>query len=144
MTTDSPRTRQPGARVLLGAGVAGLVVVALVVLVAALVHGGDAALAAAVGGGAAVVVFAFGTTVVHVVSAVSPAASLLVALMTYALQLAALALLVVAISDASFVRSDQARAWFAVGVIVATIGWMAAQIVRATRLRLPAYEAGAR
>lgn len=144
MTTDSPRTRQPGVRVLLAAGVVGLAVVVTTVLLAALAHGGDAALAAAVGGGAAVVVFAFGTTVVHVVSTVSPGASLLVALMTYALQLAALALLVVAISEAPFVRSDQARAWFAVGVIVATIGWMVAQIVWATRLRLPAYEAGAR
>lgn len=144
MTTESTRTARPGTRVLVGAGLASGAVVGVLVLAAALVHGSDAALAAAVGGGAAVAVFAFGTAVVHVVSSVSPSASLLVALMTYALQLAALALLVVSISDASFVRSDQARAWFAGGVILATIGWMSAQVLWATRLRLPAFEAGAR
>lgn len=151
MTTETrppgPATephRRPGLRVLLVAAAAGVLAVLLVAAFAAVTDGATAAVGAMVGGGAAVVVFAVGTTTVHLVSEVLPGASLLVALLTYALQLVALMALVAALAGTEVAASDAARTWFAVALITATFAWLAAQVWQATRARIPAYEAGAR
>lgn len=147
MTTESrpPRPhRHPGLRALLVAGTAGVLAVLLVTALAAVLDGTTAAVGALVGGGAAVVVFGVGTATVHLVSEVLPGASLLVALLTYTLQLVALMALVAALAGSEVASSDAGRTWFAVALITATFGWLGAQVWQATRARIPAYEAGAR
>ncbi len=69
-----------------------------------------------------------------------PSATVLVALVTYALQLVVLAAVAL-----SFVRNgvfDETldRRWFGGGVALATAAWMVAQIVAATRARIPVYD----
>ncbi len=86
------------------------------------------------------VVFALGISVVGLVARVMPSASLLVALMTYALQLLVLALCVVAIDQAGLTDDTLSRGWFAAAVIAVTLLWMLGQLVTATRQRIPAYD----
>ena len=68
---------------------AALLVGLLAVLTGALVGGSPAALGAAVGSGMVLVFFGFGALTVNAVASVSPAASLLVALLTYTLEVVA-------------------------------------------------------
>lgn len=140
MTTE----RQPGTpgtgSVLLGAATGSVLVVGLLGAVAAFARGSDAALGALLGGGLALLVFALGTAVVHVVSGVMPAASLLVALLTYTLQVALMLLVVVGLARSGLAGEELSREWFAGGVIAVTLAWLATQLWRATHLRLPAYD----
>ena len=81
-------------------------------------------------------------TVVSVVARMMPSASLLVALMTYALQLLVLAICVAAIERAGVGAEDLSRGWFATAVIVVTLLWVVGQLVAATRQRIPVYDLG--
>lgn len=152
MTTDATRgtsgaslgAHHPGLRVLVVASLAGLVVVASTTLVAGWWHGGDAAAAAGVGGGVALAVFGVGTLVVHLVSGLLPQMSLLVALLTYTLQLLVMALVVTGLADTSIADTATSRGWFVAAVIAVTLGWLITQVWQATRLRIPAFEGGAR
>ena len=69
-----------------------------------------------------------------------PRASLLVALLTYVLQLLVLAICIAAIDRAGIDQGTLARGWFAAGVIAVTLLWMAGQLVAATRQRIPAWD----
>ena len=89
------------------------------------------------GGVLTLVVFALGIAVVGAVARLVPAASLLVALMTYALQLLVLALGVVAIERAGVSEQTLSRGWFAAGVIAVTLLWLVGQVVAATRAADP-------
>jgi ATP synthase protein I len=86
------------------------------------------------------VVFALGIAVVSLVARLVPAASLMVALMTYALQLLVLALCITSIDRAGVGSETLARGWFAAGVIAVTLLWMVGQLVAATRQRIPVYD----
>lgn len=141
MTTEStPGTR---ARVspLLGAVAAGSVAVLVLVVAASLTDGRPAVVGAASGGVLTLVVFALGVAVVGAVARLLPAASLLVALLTYALQLLVLALVVAAIQRAGVGAETLSRGWFAAGVIAVTLLWLVGQVVAATRQRIPLYDA---
>jgi ATP synthase protein I len=87
------------------------------------------------------VVFALGVASVGAVARLLPAASLLVALLTYALQLLVLALVVAAIQRAGVEAETLSRGWFAAGVIAVTLLWLVAQVVAAMRQRIPLYDA---
>ena len=88
MTTETKQVRRdPGLGVLLAAAVGAVPVGMLVALTGALVDGRPAALGAPVGAGLALTVLVTGSFVVHVVAHLMPSASLLVALLTYGLQL---------------------------------------------------------
>lgn len=140
MTTASkpgPRTR---VTPLVGAVAAGAVAVLVLVVAASLTDGRPAVVGAAGGGLLTLVVFAFGIVVVGAVARLVPAASLMVALLTYALQLLVLALCIAAIDRAGVGPETLSRAWFAAGVIAVTMLWMAGQFVAATRQRIPVYE----
>ena len=67
------------------------------------------------------VVFALGLAAVGFVARLLPGASLLVALMTYALQLLVLAVVVTAIDRADTGADSLSRGWFAAAVIVVTL-----------------------
>src|SRR5688572_26601721 len=100
MTTESKTGPRTGLSPVLGALAAGTVAVLLLVLLGALVDGRPGAVGALAGGVLTLVVFALGLAAVGFVARLLPGASLLVALMTYALQLLVLALVVAAIDGA--------------------------------------------
>lgn len=142
MTTASTQDvpRDPGlrvlARTLAAATGAGLVLV-VTGLVAA---GSSGASGAAVGVGATLAVLAFGTLSVHVVSAAMPSASLLVALLTYLLQVLMLTVVLSALRTSEAWGSTLAPGWLAAGVITVTVAWTAGQVWHSSRVRIPVYD----
>jgi ATP synthase protein I len=141
MTTASQHTTpERGGRVLLGAAGAALAAGVAVVVLGAVVGGSPAAYGALAGTLLAVGVFAFGAGIVHVVSGLVPAASLLVALLTYTLQVVAMAVVFVVLGDSGLLEEALDRRWLAAAVITGTLAWLVAQVVLATRLRIPAYD----
>lgn len=141
MTTETNQvTRHQGSRVLLGATAGSLVAGLALTLVGALVAGSTAAFGALVGTALVVLVFAGGSFAVDEVARVLPAASLLVALLTYTLQVLAMGLAFAAISRSGALDDSLDRGWLAGAVIAGTAGWLVLQIVLATRVRIPVYE----
>lgn len=140
MTTESKQDPRRAATLLLGAVVATTLVLTVLTVAGALLATPATAVGIAVGGLAALLVLAAGTAVVHAVAGLAPAASLLVALLTYTLQLVVLALVVTALGRSGLAGDTVSREGFAVGVVAATLVWLTAQVWRATRLRLPAYD----
>jgi hypothetical protein len=141
MTTESKPGTRSRVSPLLGAVAAGAVAVLVLVVAAALTDGRPAVVGAASGGVLTLVVFALGVASVGAVARLLPAASLLVALLTYALQLLVLALVVAAIQRAGVGAETLSRGWFAAGVIAVTMLWLVGQVVAATRQRIPLYDA---
>lgn len=145
MTTESRAITSrsslvPGARVVVRAAALTGLAGALLVVVAAVVHGGEAAAAAAVGAGLVLLVVSFGTLSLHVVASAMPAMSLLVALVTYATQLAIVLLVFLAITRGEVFSSDQARGWLAASMVLATVVWTAAHLVLTARERAPYFD----
>ncbi len=140
MTTESKHDTHPGLSPLLGALGAGAAAVLVLVVVAVLGPGRAAVVGAATGGVLTLLVFALGIGFVSLVARLMPRASLLVALLTYVLQLLVLAVCIAAIDRAGVSEDTLARGWFAAGVILVTLLWMAGQIVAATRQRIPAWD----
>ena len=144
MTTDAPRTgqadRDSGASVLLGAGGAALVLGLAATLVGALVSGSEAALGALVGTLLVVGVLGFGSFVVNVVAGLMPAAALMVALLTYTLQVVLMGLVFAILSGSGLLDSTVDRGWLAGAVIGGTAIWLVSQVVLTTRRRIPVYE----
>ena len=145
MTTESRAITSrsslvPGARVVVRAAALTGLAGALLVVVAAAVHGGEAAAAAAVGAGLVLLVVSFGTLSLHVVASAMPAMSLLVALVTYATQLAIVLMVFLAITRGDVFSSDQARGWLAASMVLATVVWTAAHLVLTARERAPYFD----
>ncbi|HYF74243.1 MAG TPA: hypothetical protein VD864_15545 [Nocardioides sp.] len=141
MTTEtSPVTRHQGSRVLLGAAAGSLVAGLVLAVVGALVGGSSALTGALVGTALVVLVFAGGSLVVNEVARVLPAASLLVALLTYTLQVLAMALAFAALSRSGALDESLDRGWLAGAVIAGTAGWITLQVVLATRVRIAVYD----
>ncbi len=140
MTTESKQDTPGGGSVLLGAAAGALLLGAVAVVVGAFAGGSPAAYGALAGTLLVVGVFGFGSFVVNAVAGAMPAASLLVALLTYTLQVATMALALVALNRSGLLDDSLDRGWLAGAVIVGTLGWMVTQIVLATSLRLPAYD----
>ncbi len=135
MTTDT-RTHRVVTRAALVAAVAA----AGLVLVAALVSGRPAALGAAVGGVIAVGVFAFGSFAVEAVSRLMPSVSLLFAMLTYTFQVAAMALVFVALNTSGLLDDELDSGWVGGAIILGAFVWMGVQIALATTARIPAFE----
>lgn len=147
MTTESKQDTHPGASVLLGAAGAAFVAGLALALVAALVSNATAVRSVAVSTLMVVVVIGFGVFVLNTVASIMPSATVLVALVTYALQLVVLAAIVLALARNEMLDGTLDRRWFGGGVAVAALAWMVAQIVAHLRARIPVYdlpEAGAR
>lgn len=144
MTTDAPRTgqadRDSGASVLLGAGGAALALGLAATLVGALVSGSEAALGALVGTLLVVGVLGFGSFVVNVVAGLMPAAALMVAMLTYTLQVVLMGLVFAILSSSGLLDSTVDRGWLAGAVIGGTAIWLVSQVVLTTRRRIPVYE----
>ena len=147
MTTESKQDTRPGASLLLGAAGAAFV--------AGLRDGRgrvvgrrpDRVRSVAVSTLLVVVVIGFGVFALNTVASIMPSATVLVALVTYAVQLVVLAAVVLGFARNGMMDDTFDRRWFGGGVAVATLAWMVAQIVAALRARIPVYdlpEAGAR
>jgi len=133
-------TQTRNLRVLVVAGACVAVAVLVTALVGWLVGGSAAALGALVGGGAALGFFLLGSLTVTAAARVAPQASMLVALLTFVLQVAAVAWVFSAISRSGMLGDELSEGWLATGVVVAAVAWMVAQLYGATRARIPAYD----
>jgi ATP synthase protein I len=112
----------------------------LLVVVAAVVTGSAGAGGAAIGAAMVCGVFTFGGVVLGVVARVSPAASLLVALLTYALQVTAVGLVYVALRGGGLLGGQVDPRWLSAAVIACTLAWTTALVVSSTRTRQPTYD----
>lgn len=144
LTTDTatPRSGDPrvGPRPLVAAALGTAGVGTVLVVVAALAGGADAATGALVGSLMVVGVLAFGAFVVDLVARVAPTASLLVALVTYTLQVALMALLFLAVSRADVLDSDTERGWLGGAVIAGALVWSVVQLRASTTARVPVFD----
>ena len=140
MTTESMQDTRRGASPLLVASVAGAGAVVLLAVAGRLVDGAPGLTGALVGGVLTLAVFVLGIGLVNVAARVLPAASLMVALLTYTLQLLVLVLAVVVLDRTGLAGDELSRGWFAAGVIAVTVLWLLGQVVTATRQRIPAFE----
>lgn len=144
MTTESMlRSPFAGSRVLLVAALVAVLGGLLVTGVGTLLAGAAAARGALVGTLLAVAVLGFGALVVNAVAGVLPSAALLVALLTYTLQVLVMGLVFWAITSAAPSGSTDAaldQRWLGLAAIGATLGWMTGQISATVRQRIPAYD----
>lgn len=139
-TRPAPVARRGGAAVLAGAAVAVLAGGLLAAVVAALTSGAPAALGVAVGVGVVLAAFGLGAFVVDLVAGVLPAASLMVALLTYVLQVVVLWVVFSALDSSSLLDGTLDRTWLGVTVIVGCLVWITAQLLLAVTARIPAYD----
>lgn len=144
MTTDAPRRRRDPAATAIAGAVAGSLVASLVVVgLAGLLSDSAALYGAACGAFSTVAVMAFGAYVVHVVAKVMPSASLLLALMTYALQLVALTAFMSVVTGSGALGETLSGGWLVAGVSSAVLAWVIAQIWFSARARVLAYDLAA-
>lgn len=141
MTTESPLQppRTSAAPLLRPALAAGTVCLAIVVA-GALTEGSPAAAGAGVGAALVLGVFGAGALAVDLVARVLPSAALLVALLTYTLQVLAMALAFVALQRSGELGESLSREWLAGAVIGGTAAWLAVHVVTALRARIPAFD----
>ena len=112
----------------------------LTVATAALTAGSAAALGAGVGCVLVLGFFGVGASVVNLVASVSPTASLLVALLTYTLEVVCLGAVFVALRRSGALAGTVDAEWLGVVVIGATLLWLAAQTIAEVRSRQPIYD----
>lgn len=106
-----------------------------VTVTGALAAGSAEALSALAGAGVVLIVLVTGMLVVGLTARTMPGASLLVALLTYLLQVVVLALLAVRV-PATAVGEEIAPGWLAAGLIAATFAWMGGVMLATVRLPL--------
>lgn len=135
-------TRESGVTLLLEGAAVALVLGALAALLGWIVSGPAAGLGVVVGTCLVVLVCTAGGLVVHAVTRVAPAASLLVALLTYTLQLLVLLVVFVGLEGAGLLGSELDRTWLGGAVVGATLLWVMTQVAQALRARVPAYDLG--
>ena len=141
MTTETRSlTRDHGFRALVSAALGTVVIGLLVSLVAAFVGGSAAAWGALIGTALVVTVFGFGSFTVNAVASVLPTAALMVALLTYSLQVLVMALVFAGLSTSGLLDDTISRGWLAGTVIAGTFAWIAVQIAQATSRRIPIYD----
>lgn len=147
MTTATPRQqpamRVPGVRWALGVTVA----VGLSAVVLAAVLGGSEQVLGALAGTALVAVFfLFGMVNTALAAAFAPRTALLVAMLTYTVQVVGLGILLVALSRSEAAGESLDVRWLAGTVIVGALGWTVALVVDALRqpTEITSAEVGAR
>ena len=117
-----------------------VVAAAFVVALGTITAGSAAASGAAIGSALVLLFFGSGALVVNAIASVSPAASLLVALLTYALEVLALGAVFMALRRSGALAGTVDGDWVGVVVIAGTLVWLAAQIIAEVRSRQPIYD----
>ncbi|WP_110182584.1 hypothetical protein [Nocardioides solisilvae] len=141
MTTETMQDhRDPGLGVLLQAALAACALGLLVVAVAAAAGGREAALGAATGAGSVLTVLVLGSFVVHVVAHAMPSASLLVALLTYGLQLVVLTAVLTSFDRSGALGETLHPQWLVGGVVTVVVAWVCAQVWLGSRARVLLYD----
>jgi len=141
MTTESKQDRRTrGAAPLLGAAIGALAAGILVALAGLAIDGTPALLAGGGGVLLALVVMALGAFTVDLVARVMPAASLLVALLTYVLQLVLMTVALLGVERAGALDDRGHGLWLAGGVVAVVVVWGVAQLVLTTRRRIPVFD----
>jgi len=141
MTTESRRLPvSPGAVVLRRATLALVAAVAVLVLVAAVLGADGATSTVLTVGLVTAFVLAFGSWSVHVVSALMPSASLLVALMTYLLQVVLLTAFLAVLRTSDEWGTEVRPNWLFATVATLVAVWTVAQVVLSARARIPLYD----
>ncbi len=115
-------------------------VAVLLAVAGALVVGAPAVAGVGVGTAMVVVFFGLGTLVVNAVAAVSPSASLLVALLTYTLEVVLVAVVFSALNASGALGTTVDATWAGMSVVVATVAWLLVHLVTATRSRQLLYD----
>lgn len=137
-TIAAPQERTPRV---LRAGVLGvLAATAVVTVVALLAADGSAVRSALVGGGLVVVFFAFGAVNVGIAARIAPGTAMLVALVTYTMQVVLVLLAFVALRRSDAFEETLTEGWLAAGLIIGTLVWMTAQVVTTLRTPIPPWE----
>lgn len=142
-TTERPPAGLPRGttpRVLLVASVCVLLAVGAAAVVGASNAGAAAARGALVGGGLALVFLLFGSVTVYAATSLAPQSSMLVALMTFLLQVVLVAAVFFALDRSGVVGDQLSAPWVAGGVITAAVSWILAQLVASARARVPVYD----
>ncbi|GGD29167.1 hypothetical protein [Nocardioides daphniae] len=141
MTTESnDRPRDAGLRILGGVMLVALGAAVVVTVVGALLGGSPGAAGAAAGAFSVALVMGFGTYVVHVVAKAVPALSLMMALMTYVLQIVMVGAFFLVLVRSGDLGDSVDGPWLVAGVVVASLTWSAAQIWLSSRARIPMYD----
>ena len=138
MTTAQPTPRR--GRPVLGPLSVSASLGLVLVLVGAVVTGSSGAAGAAIGATMVCLVFAFGAVVLGVVALVAPAASLLVALLTYTLQVVLVGLVYMGLNGGGALDGTVDPKWLSGAVIACTLAWTTTQIVVVTKARRPIYD----
>ncbi len=139
MTTSSaPQERTP--RVLRASALWVFTASAATVALAAALGDAAAVRGALVGGGMALAFFLFGAVVVTVAARIAPGTAMLVALMTYTLQVAAVGLVFVGLVRGDALGDELDARWIAAALMAGTFAWMAGQIVTTLRTPIPPWE----
>lgn len=144
--TTAPRTPRTGqrprvaGRAVAAAALATTVVGALVALAGGLTSGTQAAAGAGVGLLVVLVFFGLGALVLDTVAGLAPHLSLLVALLTYTLQVVLVGLVFVGLGRSGLLGSDLDADWLGATVIAGTLTWLAAQVVITLRTRRLVYD----
>ena len=112
----------------------------LLTVVGALISGAGAAMGAAMGATVVVTVFAFGAAAVGLVARAVPSLSLVLALLTYTLQVVVVTAVFAGLARAGAFDAGIAREWLAAAVIGSTLVWTAAQLVDHVRARVLLYD----
>ncbi|WP_183095757.1 hypothetical protein [Nocardioides stalactiti] len=133
MTTTTPGPLALAAAVTTVVGV-------VVVLVAALVSGSEGAYGALVGTAIAFLVFAFGAFAVDAVARLMPVASLLVAMLTYTMQVLLMLVVFVGLNRSGALDDTLDRGWLGGAIIIGVLAWTAAQLTASAKARIPAFE----
>jgi ATP synthase protein I len=144
--TTARQPRQPGSnpgvagRVVRRALLATLVLGALLAAVGGAVSGTPALVGVLVGTALVCGFFGLGTVVLTWVTKVSPAASLLVGLMTYTLQVVVLGLAFAVLQASGLMGSTIDGTWLGCTVIAGTFLWLAIQVTVSLRTRQLYYD----
>jgi ATP synthase protein I len=112
----------------------------VLVLAAAALSGTTGAAGAAIGATMVCLVFALGAVVLGFVALIAPAASLLVALLTYTLQVVLVGMVYVALSSSGTLGGSVDARWLSGAVIACTLTWTVTQVIVSTRVRQPVYD----
>lgn len=126
--TTARVTRDSGVAVLVGAALATAAIGAVLAVVGALVDGSSAAWGALFGTALALLVFGLGAAAVNLVAGALPTMSLVVAMMTYVLQLVLIWLVLSALESSELLESTLDREWLGGAVILGAMAWMAGQV----------------
>lgn len=122
-----------GVQVTLGLGL-------VVSLVGFVVDGSPAALGTVTGTVVVVAVCGTGSLLVDAVAGLLPAASLMVALLTYTLQLLVVLVVFMSLERSGLLGSSLHRGWLGGAAIGATLAWLVTQVLFTLRSRIPAYD----